>query len=85
MTKRALLLEEINHIPENIVDEVLDFIQFLKGKMSRVNIEKKANNPDDGKKSWPKNYFSLFGALEEGDLLEPREIPFKYDSNRENL
>lgn len=32
MNKKALLLEEINHMPENIVDEVIDFVQFLKGK-----------------------------------------------------
>jgi hypothetical protein len=34
---------------------------------------------------WPENYFSLFGSLDEDDLVEPAEIPFKYDSKRENL
>jgi hypothetical protein len=83
MNKKALLLEEINHMPENIVDEVIDFVQFLKGKKTREN--KKNNIVGDGEESWPGDYFSLFGALDEGDLVEPREIPFKHDSNRENL
>ena len=34
---------------------------------------------------WPENYFSLFGSLDDDDLVEPPEIPFKYDSKRENL
>ena len=41
MNKKTLLLEEINHMPENIVDEVIDFVQFLKGKKTREN---KKNN-----------------------------------------
>jgi hypothetical protein len=37
------------------------------------------------KHEWPENYFSLFGSLDEEDLVEPPEIPFEYDSKRENL
>ncbi len=37
------------------------------------------------KHEWPENYFSLFGSLDEDDLVEPPEIPFEYDSKRENL
>lgn len=37
------------------------------------------------KQEWPKNYFSLFGALKEGDLDEPQEIAFSNDSQREKL
>ena len=83
MNKKVLLLEEINHMPENIVDEVIDFVQFLKGKITGEN--KKADITGDREESWPEDYFSLFGALDEGDLVEPGEIPFKHDSNRENL
>ncbi|MGD2084602.1 MAG: DUF2281 domain-containing protein [Candidatus Aminicenantes bacterium] len=83
MNKRTLLLEEINHMPENIVDEVIDFVQFLKGKINGE--KKKTSTTGDREESWPEEYFSLFGALDEGDLVEPREIPFKHDSNRENL
>lgn len=83
MNKKALLLEEINHMPENIVDEVIDFVQFLKGKITGEN--KQTNLAGDREESWPEDYFSLFGALNEDDLVESREIPFKHDSNRENL
>jgi hypothetical protein len=65
-------------------DEVIDFVQSLKRKITREN--KKTNIACDKKESWPEDYFSVFGALDEGDLVEPREIPFKHDSNRvENL
>ncbi|MCX6581540.1 MAG: hypothetical protein NT166_15305 [Candidatus Aminicenantes bacterium] len=37
------------------------------------------------KQEWPENYFSLFGALDEDDLHEPPEIPFSYESIREEL
>lgn len=37
------------------------------------------------KQKWPENYFSLFGSLDEDDLYEPPEIPFKHETTRENL
>lgn len=37
------------------------------------------------KQEWPESYFSLFGILGEDDLAEPPEIPFNYDSQREEL
>jgi hypothetical protein len=37
------------------------------------------------KPEWPDNYFSLFGVLDEDDLLEPTEIPFKHEAKREEL
>jgi len=37
------------------------------------------------KSQWPEDYFSLFGVLDENDLSEPEEIPFKYESQRETL
>lgn len=37
------------------------------------------------KHNWPENYFSLFGSLDEDDLVEPSEIPIDYDSKRERL
>ncbi|UCH96330.1 MAG: hypothetical protein JSV88_05605 [Candidatus Aminicenantes bacterium] len=42
-------------------------------------MNKKTNTTGDQEESWPVDYFSLFGALDEGDLVEPREIPFKHD------
>lgn len=32
MNKRELLLNEIQHVPEPFLDELLDFVQFLKAK-----------------------------------------------------
>jgi hypothetical protein len=83
MNKKELLLHEINHMPEYIVEEVIDFVQFLKGKITGEN--KKSNITGDREGSWPEDYFSLFGALDEGDLIEPGEISFQYDSHREKL
>jgi hypothetical protein len=37
------------------------------------------------KQEWPENYFSLFGSLGEDDLVEPSEIPFEYEAQREHL
>jgi hypothetical protein len=37
------------------------------------------------KQDWPENYFSLFGSLDEDDLIEPPEIPFEYETQREHL
>lgn len=37
------------------------------------------------KQEWPKDYFSLFGSLDEDDLSESPEIPFKYETKREDL
>ena len=37
------------------------------------------------KQEWPEDYFSLFGSLDEEDLVEPPEIPFEYESRREHL
>ena len=37
------------------------------------------------KQEWPKNYFSLFDSLDEDDLSEPPEIPYKYETKREDL
>ena len=37
------------------------------------------------KQDWPEGYFSLFGSLDEEDLVEPVDIPFNYDSQREDI
>ncbi|MDI6804970.1 MAG: DUF2281 domain-containing protein [Bacteroidota bacterium] len=33
MTKKQVLINEIEHIPEPLLDEVMDFIRFLKTKL----------------------------------------------------
>ncbi|HLP57552.1 MAG TPA: hypothetical protein VK186_01925 [Candidatus Deferrimicrobium sp.] len=37
------------------------------------------------KQDWPEDYFALFGSLDEDDLSEPPDIPFSYESSREEL
>jgi hypothetical protein len=35
MNKRELLLSEIQHVPEPFLDELLDFVLFLKAKTAK--------------------------------------------------
>jgi hypothetical protein len=35
MNKRELLLSEIQHVPEPFLDELLDFVLFLKAKKAK--------------------------------------------------
>ncbi|MBE0517558.1 MAG: DUF2281 domain-containing protein [Methanophagales archaeon] len=39
MTKKETLIKEIEKIPEPLLDELLDFINFLKAKMAREKYE----------------------------------------------
>lgn len=39
MTKKETLIKEIEKIPEPLLDELLDFINFLKTKMTREKYE----------------------------------------------
>ncbi len=34
---------------------------------------------------WPRNYFDLFGSVEEDELTRPRPLPFDRDSDRSSL
>ncbi len=39
MGKKELLMSEIEQVPEPLVDEVLDFVRFLKAKLIRERHE----------------------------------------------
>ena len=39
MTTRELLFDEIDRVPEPLLEEILDFVQFLKGKAQRLGLE----------------------------------------------
>lgn len=39
MGKKELLIKEIDQVPESFLDEVLDFVQFLKAKMTREKLD----------------------------------------------
>jgi hypothetical protein len=52
MDTRALIVEEINHIPDNTLHEVLDFVRFLKSKTTRETIETAIASESSLKKDW---------------------------------
>lgn len=37
--QKEIILKELNEIPENLFDEVLDFIKFLKFKSKKDNLD----------------------------------------------
>jgi hypothetical protein len=39
MSKRDLLINEIQEVPEPLLSEVLDFVYFLKAKIAREKLE----------------------------------------------
>ncbi|MDP3261310.1 MAG: DUF2281 domain-containing protein [Thermodesulfovibrionales bacterium] len=38
MSKKELLIDEIEQVPESFLDEVLDFVHFLKTKINRERL-----------------------------------------------
>mgnify|MGYP001559684494 CR=1 FL=1 len=52
MTKKELLINEIDHIPENLIDEVIDFVQFLKTKKIKENLEITISSESSLNKDW---------------------------------
>lgn len=52
MTKRELLITEIEQVPEPLLDEVLDFVQFLKSKITREGWECAVQSESSLKKDW---------------------------------
>lgn len=52
MTKKELLINEIDHIPENLIDEVIDFVQFLKAKKIKENLEVTIASESSLSKDW---------------------------------
>ncbi|NTU42022.1 MAG: DUF2281 domain-containing protein [Nitrospirales bacterium] len=52
MGKRELLIDEIEHIPEPLLDEVLDFVHFLKGKIVREKWDTALINESSLSKDW---------------------------------
>ncbi|MFQ6093184.1 MAG: DUF2281 domain-containing protein [bacterium] len=52
MTKRELILGEIEQIPEPLFEEVLDFIRFLKTKALKGKLETTIASESSLKKDW---------------------------------
>ena len=52
MDKIELLLNEVKKLPEPLLDEVLDFVQFLKTKIVMENLETAIASESSFKKDW---------------------------------
>ena len=54
MSKREMVLSEIDEAPEPILDEVLDFIHFLKARVARERMDTMVAAESSLKKDWLK-------------------------------
>jgi len=54
MGKKELLIAEIKQIPEPLLEEVWDFVQFLKTKTSQDKLEISIASESSLKKDWLK-------------------------------
>jgi hypothetical protein len=52
MTKKEILLNEIEQVPEPLLDEVLDFVHFLKIKIIREQMDTAIASESSLKKDW---------------------------------
>ena len=54
MNKKELILNEIEQVPEPFLDEVLDFVQFLKTRISKDRMDLAVASESSLKKDWLK-------------------------------
>lgn len=54
MSKKELLIDEIEQVPESFLDEVLDFVHFLKTKINREKLNIAIASESSLKKDWLK-------------------------------
>ena len=52
MNKKELLINEIENVPESLVDELLNFIKFLKTKKITEGIDTAIASESSLKKDW---------------------------------
>ena len=52
MSKKELLLHELEQIPEPLLDEVLDYLHFLKTKLLQQQLETAIASESALKKDW---------------------------------
>jgi hypothetical protein len=52
MGKKELLIKEIEQVPEPLLDEVLDFVQFLKAKIIKEKLDITIASESSLKKDW---------------------------------
>ncbi len=54
MSKKELLINEIEQVPEPFLDEVLDFVHFLKTKIIKQGLATSIASESSLKKDWLK-------------------------------
>ena len=52
MNKKELLINELNQVPEPFIDEVLDFVHFLKMKVTKEMLDTAIASESSLKKDW---------------------------------
>lgn len=52
MSRRELLLGEIEQVPEPLLEEVLDFVRFLKRKVARERMDTAIATESSLRKDW---------------------------------
>ena len=52
VAKKELILREMEHVPESLIDEILDFVQFLKSKALKEKLETAVASESSLKKDW---------------------------------
>lgn len=55
MSKKEILISEIEQVPEPFLDEVLDFVQFLKSKILKERLDIAIASESSLKKDWLKS------------------------------
>jgi hypothetical protein len=54
MGKKELLIDEIKQVPDSSIDEVLDFVLFLKTKIIKERLDTAIASESSLKKDWMK-------------------------------
>jgi hypothetical protein len=52
ISKRDQIIKELNNFPERLLDEVLDYVKYLKGKLNRGIMETMMLSESSLKKDW---------------------------------
>ena len=52
MGKKELLIKEIEQVPEPLLDEELDFVHFLKAKITKERLDTAIASESSLKKDW---------------------------------
>jgi len=52
MSKKDTIISELDRLPEKVLDDILDYINFLKGKIIKEKMDITLNSESSLKKDW---------------------------------